>query len=487
VTGIGDLSGHLAARLAADPGGPAVTGDANLTWAQLADRVEETVAALKPLVNPGEIVALDIGSPVLGLVAALAADRLGTAYLPLDTAAPPMRRQHALESSAARAVLREAGPLRLEASALGPARPVWELADPGYVIYTSGTTGQPKGVHVPKRALIERLAGLQRYPGLPQAGAGSDGRGGSFLALSALSFDMSVVETLLPLAAGAPLVAVDAAARRDVGVFERAVREYQPAVVQATPSFWRLMIASGWRGERGLTVWCGGEALTPDLARALSERCGALWNFYGPTEATVWVSAWRVEPGRPISLGTALPGTVVELVDRDGAVLSEVAAEGEIRISGAGLASGYLAATPAEDARFGGTPAGRSYLTGDRARRLPDGGLEFLGREDNQVKIRGHRVELGEVEAALESHPAVAEAVALLVGREDPATARLAAVVVADGTISARDLRRWLADRLPPPMIPAKLETAGVLPRTSAGKLDRVAIAARMTARESGG
>jgi amino acid adenylation domain-containing protein len=471
--GVDDLSGHLTARLAADPGAPAVTGDIGLTWAQLADRVEETVAALKPLTSAGEIVALDISSPVLGLVAALAADRLGVAYLPLDTAAPPMRQQWAVESSAARAVLREVGPLRLEASALSPTRPVWELADPGYVIYTSGTTGRPKGVHVPKRALLERLDGLQRYPGLPAAG--------SFLALSALSFDMSVVETLLPLAAGQPLVAVDVAARRDVGVFDRAVREHRPGVVQATPSFWRLMIASGWRGDPGLTIWCGGEALTPDLAEALSERCGTLWNFYGPTEATVWVSAWRVEPGRPISLGTVLPDTVVELVDADGTVLTAVGAEGEIRISGAGVASGYVAATPAEDARFGGPPAARTYLTGDRARRLPDGGLEFLGRGDNQVKIRGHRVELGEVEAALQSHPAVTEAVALLIGRDDPATARLAAVVVADAAVTARDLRRWLADRLPPPMIPSKLETASALPRTTAGKLDRVAIAARMT------
>jgi D-alanine--poly(phosphoribitol) ligase subunit 1 len=466
-----DLSGHLAARLAADHGGPAVTGDLHLTWAQLADRVEETVAALKPLANAGEIVALDIGSPALGLVAALAADRLGVAYLPLDTAAPPMRQQWAVESSAARAVLREVGPLRLEASALTPTQPVLELPDPGYVIYTSGTTGRPKGVHVPKRALVERLNGLQRYPGVP----------GSFLALSALSFDMSVVETLLPLAAGQPLVAVDVAARRDVAVFDRAVRTYRPGVVQATPSFWRLMIASGWRGEPGLTIWCGGEALTPDLAEALSQRCGTLWNFYGPTEATVWASAWRVEPGRPISLGAVLPDTVLELVAPDGTVLTAADVEGEIRIGGVGVASGYIGATQAEDARFGGGPAARTYLTGDRARRLPDGGLQFLGRNDNQVKIRGHRVELGEVEAALQSHPGVTEAVALLLGRDDPATARLATVVVADATVTGRDLRRWLTDRLPPAMIPAKVETVNALPRTTAGKLDRVAIAAQMS------
>jgi non-ribosomal peptide synthetase component F len=328
-------------------------------------------------------------------------------------------------------------------------------------------------VHVPKRALIERLDGLRRYPGAP----------GSFLALSALSFDMSVVETLLPLAAGQPLVAVDVAARRDVAVFDRAVREHRPGVVQATPSFWRLMMASGWRGDQELTIWCGGEALTPDLAEALSARCRTLWNFYGPTEATVWASAWRVEPGLPISLGTVLPDTVVELVDPDGTVLTASDAEGEIRISGAGVASGYVAATPAEDARFGGTAAARTYLTGDRARRLPDGGLEFLGRADNQVKIRGHRVELGEVEAALESHPAVTEAVALLLGRDDPATARLAAIAVAVATVTGRDLRRWLADRLPPSMIPAKVETTNSLPRTTAGKLDRVAIAARMSGR----
>jgi D-alanine--poly(phosphoribitol) ligase subunit 1 len=468
-----DLSAYLASQLTEDCTAPAVIGECTLTYEKLADRVEVVVEAVKPLAMAGDVVALDIRTPVLGLVASLAADRLGVAYLPLDTAAPLTRQQWVVDSSAARVVLRETGPSRLEAFPVRARRPAWPLIDPGYVIYTSGTTGHPKGVHVPKHALIQRLEGLRELPGFD--------RGGSFLALSALSFDMSVVETLLPLAVGGAVVAVDLAARRNVDVFDHAVREYRPDVAQATPSFWRLMLASGWAGSADLTVWCGGEAMTPELAKALHDRCATLWNLYGPTEATVWASAWRVVPGLPICLGTELPGTTLDLVDPDGEVVTGNGVDGEIRISGAGVADGYLDATPAEDARFLGTSTARSYLTGDRAQRGDDSALTFLGRLDNQVKVRGHRVELGEIESTLESHPAITEAAVVLVDRGDPDTAQLIAAVVTRTSVNARDLRRWLAERLPTAMIPQTVLMAAALPRTSAGKLDRVTITNRLT------
>ncbi|HTF09416.1 MAG TPA: AMP-binding protein, partial [Asanoa sp.] len=245
----------------------------------------------------------------------------------------------------------------------------------------------------------------------------------------------------------------------------------------ATPSYFRLMIASGWSGCADLSVWCGGEAMTPELAVALHERCGTLWNLYGPTEATVWASAWQVVPDEPISLGGELPGTTVELVDPSGAVLTAAGAEGELRISGAGIADGYLGGTPADDARFDVTSTARRYLTGDRARREPDGSLSFLGRVDNQVKLRGHRLELGEIEATLESHPAVVEAVVVLVAADDAERAHLAGAVVTRDRVTVRELRRWLGDRLTAVMLPRTLHIVATLPRTSAGKLDRVGIA----------
>ncbi|SDZ46923.1 polyketide synthase PksJ [Asanoa ishikariensis] len=471
-----DLSGHLAAQLAADRAAPAAVGDVTLTYQGLADRVDALAGSLEGHVTAGDVVALDIRSPVLGLVASLATDRLGAAYLPLDTAAPAGRQRWVVENAAARVVVHQTGPLALEPRPVTATRPAWPLTDPGYVIYTSGTTGRPKGVHVPKRSLVERLDGLLQLPGLR--------RGGSILAMSPLSFDMSVVELHLPLAAGGTMVTVDPAARRDVDVFDRAVREHRPDVVQATPSFFRLMIASGWRGNPDVALWCGGEALTDELANALHERCGTLWNMYGPTEATVWASACRLAPGQPISLGTDLPGTAVELVDQRGRVLTAAGAEGEIRISGAGIADGYLDATPTETARFAHTATSRTYLTGDRARRADDGSLTFVGRLDNQVKVRGHRVELGEVESTLESHPAVTEAVVVLVDQGDPDTTHLSAAVVTRGGVRVRDLRAWLAERLPAPMLPSTFQVATALPRTSAGKLDRVMISKRLSAGE---
>jgi D-alanine--poly(phosphoribitol) ligase subunit 1 len=468
-----DLSDYLSRQLSADGAAPAVVGQTTLTYTDLADRVEAVVQSIKSRVVAGDVVALDIRSPALGLIAILAADRLGVAFLPVDTAAPPARQRWVVESSAARVVLRETGPLTLEATSRHPSRPPWPLTDPGYVIYTSGTTGRPKGVHVPKHAHLERLEGLLELPGFAD--------GGSFLALSALSFDMSMVEVVLPLVVGGPIVTVDLEARRDVEVFDRVVRDSRPDVVQATPSFWRLMLASGWSGSADLTVWCGGEAMTPELADALRERCGALWNLYGPTEATVWASAWRVVPGQPICLGTDLPGTTIDLVDPTGAVVTGNGVTGEIRISGAGIADGYLAADPAENVRFHSTPGMRSYLTGDRARRGDDGSLTFLGRVDNQVKVRGHRIELGEIESTLGSHPAVIEAVVVLLDQGDPDTAHLCAAVVTRSNVNVRELRRWVADRLPASMMPKTLHiSATALPRTTAGKIDRVTIAQRL-------
>lgn len=463
-----DLSAYVDRQLRLDSSAPATVGTTCLTYEQLADRVETVVDSIRPHVVPGDVVALDIRSPVLGLVAYLSADQLGLAFLPVDVAAPTKRQQWVVENSAARMVLRETEPLHLETCPVDARRPTWPLTDPGYIIYTSGTTGRPKGVHVPKRSLIERLDGLRIWPGFPD--------GWSILAMSALSFDMSIVEVLLPLAAGGPMVTVDLAVRRNADILGRAVRQHRPGVAQATPSFWRLMIASGWPGSASLTVWCGGEAMTPELAGALYQRCGSLWNLYGPTEATVWASAWQVLPGEPIRLGTEMPGTTLDLVGPTGEVVTAAGAEGELRISGAGIAEGYLGGTPVDDARFDITSAARRYLTGDRARREPDGTLSFLGRRDNQVKLRGHRLELGEIESALESHPAVIEAVVVLVQPDDAERAHLAGAVVARGRVTVRELRRWLGDRLTAVMIPQKLHVLTSLPRTSTGKLDRVEI-----------
>ncbi|NRQ33080.1 AMP-binding protein [Nonomuraea sp. NN258] len=456
----------------------AVTGLHDLTYADLIGRVEAVTPELGRRAAAGDVVALEVTAPETALVGMLAALRLGMAFLPLDTTMPAARRRQVLESAGARAVLTETGPFALRVSRVADPGPAWPLADPGYVMFTSGSTGRPKGVHVSARALAERLDGLRRVPGF--------GADHSFLALTAVSFDIALAETLLPMVTGGSVVAVDRRARVDTDRFGAAVETYRPAVVQATPSFWRLMLASGWSGRRGLTLWCGGEPMTKSLAQALLPCGDELWNLYGPTEATIWATAWRVSPDHEISLGEPLPGTTLRLFDGDRQVTGPGTA-GEIVLSGAGLADGYLGAGPEQDPRFAarGTDAAPAYGTGDRARYRADRSLEFLGRSDTQVKLRGHRIELGEIEAVLEEHPSVVDAIVVLVAGDRHDGGTLAAAVTTRGQVTTRELRRWLADRLPAPMLPRSLHLAGSLPRTTAGKLDRVRIAETLTPRSA--
>ncbi|MET8450620.1 AMP-binding protein, partial [Streptomyces sp. NPDC005209] len=340
-----------------------------------------------------------------------------------------------------------------------------DLADVAYIMYTSGSTGRPKGVAVPHEALVARLLAMARVPGLA--------RGESMAAMTALSFDISLAEMLLPLTVGATLVAAGPEVRMDPEAFAAFVREQAPDVVQATPSFWRLALAGGWRGAPDIRIWCGGEPLTSPLAAQLLSRCSELWNLYGPTEATIWASSLRVEEADRISLGQPLPG---------GGMCLDTWADGgdtgEVLLYGEGLAHGYLGDRELTDRRFHPfeTPDGprRVYRTGDRARSGRDGLLEYLGRTDSQIKLRGHRIELGEIESVLEEHPSVTEAVTVVRDADRPERAYLAAYLVTVREVEVGSLRSWLRERLPASHCPLRLTVLDALPRTTAGKVDRV-------------
>lgn len=267
--------------------------------------------------------------------------------------------------------------------------------------------------------------------------------------------------------------------RQDPGLFAAFTRDAEPDVMQATPSFWRLVLAAGWPGRLQADIWSGGEALTPSLAAELLPRCRELWNLYGPTEAAIYATGARIESPDDVSLGLPLPGTRVGILGEDGLMQDGPFAVGELVIAGAGLADGYLGLPELTAERFGAVAGfgDRAYRTGDLARRRANGSLEFLGRKDGQVKLRGHRIELQEVEAVLEEHPAVAEVVVTLHNATDPRSAHLTALVVADGPLSARDLRRWLSERVIAIKVPKYITFVSEFPRTSAGKIDRLAVA----------
>ncbi|MET0399317.1 MAG: non-ribosomal peptide synthase/polyketide synthase [Longimicrobiaceae bacterium] len=431
-------------------------------------------------------VCLERGTGLLvGLLGVL---RAGGAYVPLDPSYPRERLAYVLDDARVPVLLTGAG-LAAALPAHGADVVLLEEADEGgegtlpdggavaanaaYVIYTSGSTGRPKGVVVPHGSVVNLLAAMERELAAGPADV--------LLAVTPLSFDISVLELFLPLAVGAVVAVADAATASDGARLRGAVAELRPTLMQATPATWQMLLEAGWEGSPGLGILCGGEALAPGLAARLRARGERLWNVYGPTETTIWSTAERMADGGPVTVGRPLANTRVYVLDRDGGPVP-AGVPGELFIGGRGVARGYLDRPELTAERFvpdpfGAEPGGRLYATGDLARFLADGRIEHLGRADDQVKVRGFRIEPGEVESALAGHPGVLRAV--VAARDDRAGGkRLVAYVVpaAEAAPSPAELRAWLRRTLPEHMVPGVVVTLDRLPLTPAGKTDRRAL-----------
>jgi amino acid adenylation domain-containing protein len=471
-----------------------VFGDEQVTYGALASRAWSLARALRGRgVGRGARVGLCLQRGVDLLAAQLGVLAAGAAYVPLDPAYPP-ERLHMMSEDAELALLlshssllsllswprtllidRDAAEVSaqpaspLEADAAQDAR----AEDPAYLIYTSGSTGRPKGVAVPHGAVSNFLASMACQPGLSPSDR--------VLAVTTLSFDIAVLELLLPLAVGAQIVLASQDEARDGQSLKRLIERHRVNVMQATPATWRMLIDAGWMGGPQFKALIGGEALPPDLAAQLLVRVGELWNMYGPTETTVWSTCWRVHhPERGISIGRPIANTQIHVLD-ERLRPCPVGVPGELWIGGDGVALGYwnrpeLTAERFVADPFSKAPGARMYRTGDRGRWRHDGWLEHLGRLDFQVKMRGHRIELGEIETNLASHPEVARTVVL--AREDrPGDMRLVAYVVPrlampDGTV----LRTHLRSSLPDYMIPQHFVPITAVPLLPNGKIDRKAL-----------
>ena len=381
----------------------------------------------------------------------------------------------------------DAGRLILIEDALAmPPGNALETQDPeslAYVVFTSGSTGKPKGVCVPHRALVNLLSSMQREPGLAE-----DDR---LLAVTSLCFDISALELFLPLITGARLVVAESQTAGDGTKLLESLRHHGITVMQATPSTWRMLMEAGWsRANCNLKVLCGAEVLSPGLANELTKRSDSAWNLYGPTETTVWSSLSLVGGHFPVTIGRPIQNTQFYVLDRRMRRVP-VGVPGELYVGGDGLARGYLNRPELTNEKFVTNPfdadGGKLYKTGDQVRYRADGEIEYLGRLDWQVKVRGHRIELGEVEFMAAQHPGVRQALAIV--REDaPGDQQLVCYVVpALGTaLRAPELRAALKDKLPDFMIPA-IVVLESLPLTPNGKIDRARLPAPGEARSAGG
>ncbi len=494
------IHGLFAAQAARTPGARAVScAGQSLTYAGLERRVHRLARHLAGLgVGRGDLVGLCLERSLDMVVAVLGVLEAGGAYVPLDPSYPRERLAMMLEDARPAVLLTEervapglpahgarlvvldrlAAPAERERVAGAAERPLDPIAGPedlAYVLFTSGSTGRPKGVQIPHGAVVNFLLSVRERPGFAA--------GDRLLAVTSLSFDIAAFDLFLPLVTGAEVeIAPRAVAADGLRLLER-VAAGGVTVLQATPATWKLLLEAGWRGGEDLVVLCGGETMPPRLAADLLARSPRVWNFYGPTEATIWSTVHALVPALPgaVPIGRPIANTAVHLLGR---ALEPVpiGATGELAVGGAGLSWGYLNRPDLTAERFvpdatGGEPGARLYRTGDLARARPDGTLDFLGRGDQQVKVRGHRIELGEIEAALGRHPEVAACAAAL--RSGPAgEAMLVAYLVARGGAGpgADELRRFLRQRLPEPMLPAAFIALPALPLTPNGKVDRRAL-----------
>lgn len=464
-------------------------GDITLGYRDLATRAASLCARLRQRgVGRGDVVAVCLHRGPDLLASLLGVMQAGAAYLPVDPDYPADRIAYMLrDSGASLLVTGDEFPAPDGIETMAPHGPAGDATPPArvladdlaYILYTSGSTGNPKGVPITHGALSNFLRSMANRPGI----CATD----RLLALTTVGFDIAGLELFGPLVRGATVIMTDAAAVRDGARLVKLLQDVRPTLMQATPAGWRMLIEAGWKGDGQLKLLCGGEALDSRLARDLLARGAELWNLYGPTETTIWSAATRVTeemldgPGVPV--GGPLDRTQLYVLDAHGEPVPSGIA-GELYIGGAGLSPGYHGKPALAAEKFVPNHLRRSasdslhlYRTGDRVRWREDGMLEFMGRIDNQIKLRGYRIEPGEIEAQLAAHRSVAEAAVIV--DERPSGASLVACIRWHGEAPANPadiLHPQLAQTLPVYMLPASYISLAQFPLTPNGKVDRKAL-----------
>ena len=471
-------------------------GDRVLTYQELQERSNKLARVLiDHRIKTGDVVGLALDRSPEMIISLLAILKSGAAYVPLDPEYPKDRVEFMLDDSSAKILLTSAkyhnhfksaatelliedALVKFDDHSVDDPKVKIKGDDLAYVLYTSGSTGKPKGVQIRHYNLVNFLLSMQKEPGMKP----SD----HILIVTTISFDIAGLEIYLPLITGAQIILTTTETAKDGRLLLDLARSEEISFMQATPYTWRMMLEADWYERLPLKILCGGEAMPKDLVNKLTSRTSELWNMYGPTETTIWSTLKLVTSDEDITIGKPIANTQVYILDEklnnltDGSI-------GEIYIAGDGVAKGYLNRKELTAERFvtnyfSDDASEKMYRTGDLGMINKAGEIKCLGRIDHQVKVRGYRIELEEIEHALVKQEDIKEAV--VVAREDiPGDPRLVAYVVLTASVPGDHLKtqtvKWqqsLLTVLPEYMVPDDFVLIEAIPITPNGKIDRKAL-----------